>query len=313
VGKAFRITEEVWKQVMDLKTSLGFKNVDQVIQFLLDNYYNSIFTEDKKGRKLIHYPGGDYYIKDHILDLLYKSNCITLVEVFGGSGEVISNADRNVFKVLIYNDIDEEITNFFKVLKEKPIELQHYLFLMPVSRKLKDLLFKTEPKELNDVEKAARFFYLTELNFSGVYDGGFRVVKGYSLAKGFTVKIQDILFYAKKWRDIVIENYDFRDIIRRYDTDKTVFYCDPPYLSTKKVRKYYKYKFVENDMKDLLNILSKIKGKFVLKLGDDQMKFDFVKEFAEKYNKKVIEHPFYINKVVEGKRSKQKTFLIYNF
>jgi site-specific DNA-adenine methylase len=117
--------------------------------------------------------------------------------------------------------------------------------------------------------------------------------------------------------DVTIENKDFRELIKQYDRDYVVFYCDPPYLSVPGIteRDFYIHRFTENDMKDLLNMLSSIKGKFVLKLQDDQLKIPFIKEWVEKnrYNMKVAEHRMSIIKVIDEKRPRLKTVLIYNF
>jgi len=86
--------------------------------------------------KPLRFPGGDWYIKDEILELITKSNCNRLVEVFGGSGVISMYAPRNLFKQIIYNDKDELIFNFFKVLQEKPKELFVNLLLTPISKSL---------------------------------------------------------------------------------------------------------------------------------------------------------------------------------
>ena len=63
--------------------------------------------------------GGDWYIKNEIIDLLIKSGCKTLVEVFGGGGAVSAFASRDAFNIIVYNDKDELVYSFFKVLREK--------------------------------------------------------------------------------------------------------------------------------------------------------------------------------------------------
>jgi DNA adenine methylase len=46
--------------------------------------------------------------------------------------------------------------------------------------------------------------------------------------KLFTSRIAAILKHAAAWRDVTIENLDFRQVIKRYDSPRTVFYLDPP-------------------------------------------------------------------------------------
>jgi DNA adenine methylase len=119
------------------------------------------------------------------------------------------------------------------------------------------------------------------------------------------------------WRDVAIENMDFRDLIRKYDAENVVFYCDPPFLSTSEAKRedYYRFTFTDKDMKDLLNTLSSIKGKFVLKLPEDHLEIRYIREWIEKnsYSVKTVKHPRYMGKAIGGKRTVQKTMLIYNF
>jgi len=91
-----------------------------------------------------------------------------------------------------------------------------------------------------------------------------------------------VLGWALVWRPVAIENMDFRAVIRTYDKEKTLFYCDPPFVAERWGR-YYRHQFEHKDLQDLLETLRGIKGKFVLKLTDRNMKFDYVREFAQKY------------------------------
>jgi DNA adenine methylase len=260
--------------------------------------------------------GGDWYIKDEIIDLLVRSNCKTLVEVFGGGGAVSAFAPRDVFNIIVYNDKDELVYSFFKVLREKPEELMRKLILMPFSRKLHDELqnvVKTEEyKNMNDVEKAVLFFYLHMTSHAGAIDGGFKVAKNVrtSRSKVYLHKIAGLTDIAKKWVDVVLENKDFKEIIALYDSPNTVFYCDPPFP----LKDFYRLRFTHKDMKALLDMLVGIRGKFVLKLSEDHLAFDYVNEFVLKHMTKVIEHHRVSQKVEVGQtKAKQKTVLIYNY
>jgi site-specific DNA-adenine methylase len=91
-----------------------------------------------------------------------------------------------------------------------------------------------------------------------------------------------VLEWALVWRTVVIENLDFRDAIRKYDSEKTLFYLDPPYLAEKWGR-YYRMQFEHKDMQDLITQLQNIRGRFVLKMTDRNLKYDYVHEFAKNY------------------------------
>jgi DNA adenine methylase len=265
--------------------------------------------------------GGDWYIKDEILQLLEASKCSTLVEVFGGGGTISMFASRKIFKIIVYNDKDDLVYSLFKVLREKPRKLMRKLVLMPFSRKLhgelKAIFKNGDFSNMSDIDKATLLFYLHMYGFHGTIGGGFKVVKNakVSRARVYLRKVASLAELAKRWLDVTLENRDFRDIIRLYDSAHTVFYCDPPYLTTSQTQRdsYYRLKFTHADMKTLLDMLSKVEGKFVLKLPDDHMNISYIKEFASRYETEVVEHTKCTEKTVEGAKSRQKTVLIYNF
>jgi DNA adenine methylase len=298
--------------------AVGVGSVDVALD--LDTLAKEILSgvDTWKPTKPIQYPGGDWFIRNHIIDLLAKSGCTTLVEVFGGSGVISMYAPRDKFKAIIYNDIDDLLVNFFTVLKEKPHELMKRLALTPISRsifnKYIDVYRSGEIHKLDPVEKAAVFFFINRTSMFGQM-GQFGVEITRSMAKKVKRAVVMLEEYAKMWSDIVIENRDFRQIIKLYDRPYTVFYCDPPFL-TGKARdreRYYRFSFTEDDMKDLLNLLSNIKGRFVLKLPYDHLEIDYISEWVNRYRVKEIEHPHNMYKVIGGERPKFKTLLIYNY
>ena len=235
---------------------------------------------------------------------------------------------RDKFKNIVYNDIDELLVNLFKVVKERPGELQKRLLLMPFSKAVfgecKRLVESGEVYKLDPVEKAAVFFYVISNSFNAEMDS-IKVSVLYSDAKRHMRKVLALTDIAKHLLDVAIENRDFRDIIRLYDRDYTLFYCDPPYLDVVvgdryidryiDRKKHYRYTFTERDMVDLLDLLSKIRGRFVLKLPEDHLQISFVREWLEKhkYSMKIVEHHSLMKKNIATPREKQRTVLIYNY
>ena len=70
----------------------------------------------------------------------------------------------------------------------------------------------------------------------------------------------------KSW---TIERLDFRDLIKRYDSDNSFFYLDPPYHNIKGL---YEYELIDNDYIEMKALLDRIKGKYLLNINED----DFV-------------------------------------
>lgn len=271
-----------------------------------------------KPTKPLWSPGGDWFIKDEIIALLVKSGCRTLVEVFGGSGVISMYAPRDVFRVIIYNDRDDLLVNFFMVLKEKPREIARRIALLPFSRtvfnKYLEMYSSGEIHKLDPVEKAVALFYINRASMWAKADS-FSIKTKNSPAREIRRQASLMTEYARMWADVTIENKDFRDMIKTYDRRYTVFYCDPPFL-TYKVRErghYFRFVFTEDDMRDLLNLLSNIKGRFVLKLPHDHLEIGFIKEWASKYRVREIEHRHNFYKTIDNKRPKFKTILVHNY
>ena len=63
---------------------------------------------------------------------------------------------------------------------------------------------------------------------------------------------------ARRLRGVTIECLVYADCIQRYDSETTLFYCDPPYLNTEDY--YGKDNFALDDHYTLAGLLHDIKG-----------------------------------------------------
>src|SRR5437899_977604 len=97
--------------------------------------------------------GGKFSHLDWLLPLLPK--CHHYCEPFAGSAAVLLN--RQPSPVETYNDIDGEIVNFFRVLRDQPADLTRRITLTPLSR---DEFYRELSGEnvANDLERARGFF-----------------------------------------------------------------------------------------------------------------------------------------------------------
>jgi len=266
----------------------------------------------QKTAKLIQYSGGDFFIVKELLERingLCNKKC-TFVEVFGGSGYISQNVERTKFKTIIYNDINDKLTTFYKMVKENPDQLKEILSLLPYSRSLNEITTKLllENKCLGELETAVLMFYVTNTSFYGRLDNGFKFSTLRNDAKVYSNKTQKITEIAKLWQDISIENLDFRDAIKRYDRTYTVFYADPPFID--RDEEYYNHNFSINDLRELAQILTQIKGRFLLKL--DEKTYNVVQDILpnDKYKVERLERTLNMQKVIEKNRDKWTLVLI---
>ena len=266
-------------------------------------------------KKILGYPGGDYYtaneLTQRIINLCDKK--CTFVEVFGGSGYISQTINREKFTNIIYNDINDKLTTLLKLIKEKPEKLTPLLMLLPYGRSYHRFireLYK-ESKNLGDLETSVLLFYGMNTSFNhSIAKSGFSyaIVPYSNEAKKYKRQIRNIFTIAEKWKDITIENLDFREVIKKYDNKETVFYLDPPFVFRSK--EYYGIDFTINDLQDMAKILTQIKGKFLLKIDDKT--FEFIKDILKNYKIEKSEKTLIMEKKRKEKRSKWKLILISN-
>ncbi|WP_435143812.1 DNA adenine methylase [Halobaculum sp. P14] len=184
-------------------------------------------------RTVFPYPGGKTKLSNWILEHLPDHDCF--VEVFGGAAAVLVNKDPDVSTVEVYNDTDEDLVQFFEILREQPDELVEWLAAAPYSRSLHEEwadLYYRGYRPTDDIERAGRFFFLRYTQWGAKYDsgGGFGTSKVSNPATSFSNKIDILREFAERFDDVVLENLDWDEVLSKYDSAETVFYCDPPYI-----------------------------------------------------------------------------------
>jgi len=206
--------------------------------------------------------GGKTYLLKHILPLIPPHKCY--VEVFGGSARLLFAKPPS--PVEVYNDIDEDLVNFYRVLRDpkKYKKLKKLLLLTPYARRefefCRDHL---HDPDIDDVERARRLYVVIRQSFSAnCKRWGYSINKSrktfYNIVDCFDV-------FHERIRKVQIECDDFENIIKRYDTPQTFFYLDPPYLniSPSTIMEIKNYMSAE-DHERLVNVLLGIKGKALL-------------------------------------------------
>ena len=104
------------------------------------------------------YFGGKFFMADKLMPLFPDHK--TYVEVFGGSGAILINKEPS--EIEVYNDIDGELYNFFKVIADKKLfkKFQEKISLLPYSRECYYEYRDMRTDKLDKAERAVRFYYL---------------------------------------------------------------------------------------------------------------------------------------------------------
>lgn len=214
------------------------------------------------------YPGGKSRYASWIIENFPDHDCF--VEVFGGSASVILNKPRSTVEV--YNDLDNDLVHFFRVLRERGDELQEWLRNVPYSRDVYErwaTAYYDGHRPDDDIERAGRFFYLRYTQFSGKYTSksGFCFSAhpdGYT-ARQFPSAREDLTEFRDRFSGVHIENLDYGELIERYDRERTLFYLDPPYPDAGDALYSHDGEF---DHGRFFDTVSAIEGKWIVSYGD---------------------------------------------
>jgi DNA adenine methylase len=177
------------------------------------------------------YLGGKYKHLNWILPNLPHKKCY--IEPFGGSGVVLLNRKQSDLET--FNDKYSEVTNFFRVLRNKPDELLQKISLTPYSeQEFKDCLENRD--SMSDIEKARTFFLIVNMSYdknldspNWSYSVNFSSSGVSKKISSYKAKIKRLKPIAKRLTDVQITNRDAIDVIQTFDTEQGLIYCDPPY------------------------------------------------------------------------------------
>lgn len=234
----------------------------------LANTNVQVFPRRRRKRIVFGWYGGKFSHLDWLLPLL--PDCHHYCEPYGGSGAVLLN--RKPAPVETYNDIDGDVVNFFKVLRDKPTALTKAIALTPFSREeFLEATMTIGAKNLKAVERARMFYIRARQARTGLAQ---RATLGRwancmnTSRSGMSGVISRWLGGVEELPEIVerilrvqIENRPAPEIIRIYDSPSTLFYCDPPYLhSTRGDSKAYGFEMDEFEHHVLAEELGNAKG-----------------------------------------------------
>ena len=233
----------------------------------------------KKPKKIIAFGwyGGKYSHLDWLLPQLPDS--FHYCEPFAGSGAVLLN--RKPSSVETYNDIDGEVVNFFRILREEKETLIEKIALTPFSREEFALSCEINPN-LDAIERARRFYVRARQVRTGLAQtasiGRWANCKNTSrsgmsgVVSRWLGGIEQLQHIADRLLRVQIENRPAIDVIQLYDSKETLFYCDPPYIhSTRGDSKAYKFEMNNFDHEALAKVLNKVKGLVALSNYDCEL------------------------------------------
>jgi DNA adenine methylase len=254
---------------------------------------------------MLSYIGGKSKIGKWIVPL-YPQDMETYVETFGGMFWCFFNMDLSQYpnlKKVVYNDFNPLNYNLFRCV-QNPTELKRAMDAIPVQQvgvtvtppEMKEQ-FVAFQKELfgsgftinyPDYEVAAKYAYVLTQVFSGSKPetSSFIDLKGNYKSKFITFrdKLSKPAWITHFDKITHVENLDFEDVIRKYDSPTTYIYLDPPYWKTENY--YNNHDFDREDHERLANVLSGVQGKFSLSYYDFPLLHDWFPENQYRWERK---------------------------
>jgi len=264
---------------------------------------------------MIPYIGGKSYLSSWVIGNFPEGHeKLTYCEVFGGGGWVLFKKEPSF--VEIYNDLNKNLVTLFTVIKDNFEEFNHKATWTLHSREMYTEARKqlADDQFLNEVERAMSYAIAQIQSFSGSGNSwGYQITADKIISGKWLPFLKRLELINARLKKVQIESLDFGACIEKYDKPYTLFYCDPPYVEAEHYYKKENVDFKPEDHLRLAEILSGIKGKFVLSYYDHPL----IRELYKSYNiisKETAKHSCGINRTNNiKKKPRGMELLIKNF
>lgn len=236
-------------------------------------------------RPLLRYHGGKFLLGKWIISYFPKHRIY--VEPYGGAASILLQKQRSYAE--IYNDLDGEVVNLFRVCREKPDELIRAINLTPFSRDEFELSYKDA---VDDLEKARRTILRSFMGFgAGLHSWqrtGFRANSN----RSGTTPAQDWMNYPSalktiidRLKGVVIENRNGIEVMLAHDSKETLHYLDPPYVKDTRYKgqktRVYKHEMNDHDHVEICGVAQTLKGMVVLSGYDNDIYNDLLPNWTK--------------------------------
>lgn len=226
-------------------------------------------------KAVLKYPGAKHRMAKWICSYMPKHN--VYLEPFAGSLAVFFEKERSHIETV--NDLDGEIVNFFRVIREFPEQLEKKIALTPYSREEYENAFI--PADDN-VERARRFCTRCWMGIgcSNLYKNGFKSgqqSKSPNPAAAWNFLPETIKLAAVRLKSVQIEQMPALELLLRYDTEDVFIYLDPPYLYDVRKKYLYKYEMSDEEHEKLILTVIGHKGKIMISGYDNEMYNSYLK------------------------------------
>jgi DNA adenine methylase len=214
---------------------------------------------------LLNYPGGKAKLSAEIIGMMPKHR--SYLDPFFGSGAVFFRKEKSPIETI--NDLDGDVVNFFRVLRDDPERLAREVRMIPFSRADYDDAWENPGRD--EFDRAVRFLIRCKMGFGKKIHqkNGFKIdtigrEAGYAVAE-WNALPEEIRVCAGRLKEAQIENRAGLDLIRRFDSPEVLMYLDPPYLPQARAGgRMYRKEMTAADHEELLHEILRTKARVIL-------------------------------------------------
>lgn len=253
--------------------------LDEILLFALSPY--------NKTSPILKYPGAKWNLSQWIINFFPPHK--VYMEPYFGSGAVLFN--KRPSKIETINDMDGNVVNLFKVIRENPMKLAEIIEMTPWAR---DEYYKSYELSGDSLEDARRFLVRCWQAFGTKTCN--RTGWRHSAAKNAPnmpaqwIKVPErITATANRLKKVQIDNMPAIDLIKKYNQEETLIYADPPYLLSTRSGKMYKHEMSEEDHVELIKTLLNHKGSVILSGYDNDIYNELLKGWKKESVKTTAE------------------------
>ena len=204
-------------------------------------------------RTLLRYPGSKQRIAPWIISHMPKHH--SYLEPYAGGIAVLLNKEPSRIETI--NDLDNDVVNLFRVIREKREELIEQVVYTPYARAEYDASFAGG----TDVDRAKNFLIRSGMGF------GFRLCEKtgfkrdiYAREAAYAVRYWNdlpavIIGVAQRLKMVQVENRPAVELIKSFNHSNVLIYADPPYVLSTRSRKMYQHEMSDQDHIELLEAL----------------------------------------------------------
>jgi DNA adenine methylase len=237
------------------------------------DWWTRIVGRPKRVMSPLRYYGGKGNLARHIIPLLPDGSIY--VEPYCGAASVFWHLPEGHYGVEVLNDLDGRVINVFRVLQDpqKFKQFAHRVYWTPYSHaefvRALGLL-----DSVDDVDAAWAFYVVTNQVMGGINSHATPGRWGRSFSSGcgmagtansWRKRMTRLRAWHERLTRVQIDCRDALEVIGYWDSPRTVFYIDPPYVpDTRKSRSVYRCEADADHHRQLVELLMEIRGSAVV-------------------------------------------------